>query len=82
MLALELGGLFEEAFSGDGEELGGVGCAVVVEHCGSPERGIAAEPVVLGTKNACPGRVLAAALEDRGPVGRAVLLVELMGELV
>src|SRR3954453_17941643 len=68
VLGLQAGGLLEEAFGGDGEELGRLGGAVGVEHGGAAAVGVAAELIVLGAEDAGPGDVPAAVLQDRGAV--------------
>src|SRR5208337_196352 len=82
VLPPERGWLLEKALRCHGEELGGVGCPVFVEHIRATLLGVPAQLIVFVAEHTSPGHVLAVVFEDRGSVRRAVLLIKLVGELV
>src|SRR6266536_133251 len=81
MLPLELHRPFEERFRRDGEELGLIGRAVGVEHGRSPRGGVLPKSLVLRAEDTGPGPKRGRR-EQRRPVSLAILLVQLMRELV
>ena len=82
MSFLEHSRLFEEALGGHGEELGGIGGPVLVEHGGAPSRLSRLQSFVLGIEDAGPRQILAALLQKRSAVDRSVLAIQLVGEFV
>ncbi|HUY87963.1 MAG TPA: hypothetical protein VMV10_04430 [Pirellulales bacterium] len=82
MPLMECDRTFEETFGRDGEELGAVRGAVVIEQRGLAPRRAADQPVILARYDVVPMPLLPAALQRRHAVHLAVDVVEVVGEFV
>jgi hypothetical protein len=74
--------LLEEAFRCHGEELGRVGCSVLIQHAGTAQAAVPLEPLILVVEHPSPGDVLAGLLQEWCAVECTILSVQLVGEFV